>query len=57
VAKLCPPKFSLNQVIINNDTAKELCDNSGLEFISLKGNNKSSILTVKCKNGHIFKRK
>ena len=50
-------KEKKNQVIINDGTAKELCDNSGLEFISLKGNNKRSKLTVKCKKGHIFKRK
>lgn len=50
-------KLKKGQILINENNAKNLCNNTGLEFISFDGNNKNALLTVKCEKGHIFERR
>ena len=57
VSLLLETKQKKGQVLINENSAKDLCNVVGLDFISLDGVNKHALLTVRCNKGHIFERK
>ena len=57
ISLLDETKIKKNQLIINFDNIEKIVKKDGYELLTIQGSNKYAIIELKCKKGHIFKRK